>query len=358
MSNRQVFTTKKSAEALIQSKRTIVEALEANDETFDVKVSKSNTELLGVLPYLFSFGAYAFENFKDMVVDAPKITHYQLGSIDEPVPLSTLYKYTIGEYIEQKEHFHAELYRLMREKKTYFLPTKSGGHLLDEPISIAVVTDKGVTSDSKVFTNLVTKTEGGNYEHTPREKIKGVILRYYKPLFEGHFNDYKDGFIKQPQLLYAMARHYHSNIAETAAKDFTPIKIVQLFYYLATHCNYTGSKITIDVSNMLKHILPSALKDDTIRYDNIDPFLFAFTMLMVITNDHKEGFDFSIKGLNINQTDRNFARQKADGTDNEVERARLEIKHHLKANHNMLEIAVEYHQRTAKGCKVHIRRKQ
>jgi hypothetical protein len=342
MKDKPVFATKEAADALIQSKRTVAEALKATQETFDVEVSKSNTELLGVLPYLFSFGAYAFENFKEMVIDMPKITHYQLGTVDEPVPLETLYKYTIGD-TEQKAHFHAELYRLMREKKTYFLPTQNGGYLLDEPISIAIVTEKGVSSDAALFNNLVTKTDGGEYERTPRAKIKGVILRYYKPLFEGHFNGYKGGFIKQPQRLYAIARRYYDDMANEEVKNFTPVKIVQLFYYIATHCNYRGAKITVDAPEMLKHVLPSALEGESIRHRNMEPILAAIHALESITSDHKDCFDFVVNGLNITQDDRDFAKE----ADDEAEQAMLEVKHHLKANGNTLEIAVTQQARIA-----------
>jgi hypothetical protein len=353
MKDKPVFATKEASDALIQSKRTVAEALKATQETFDVEVSKSNTELLGVLPYLFSFGAYAFENFKEMVIDMPKITHYQLGSEKDPIPLETLYRYTIGEYVEQKELFHAELYRLMREKRARFLPNNYGGHTLTEPISIAVVTEKGVSTDGALFNSLVTKTEGGTYEHTPRVKIKGVILQYYKPLFEGHFNGYKGGFIKQPQLLYAIARHYHSDMSEAALKDFTPVKIVQLFYYIATHCNYRGSKITVDAPEMLKHILPSALEGESIRHRNMGPILAALQALTSITSDYKDCFDFVINGLNITEDDRDFAKE----ADDETEQVMLEVKHHLKANGNRLEIAVTQQPRAALSEPVQRRRK-
>jgi hypothetical protein len=345
---KSVFVDKEAAGTLAQSKRTVFERMLKDlhpEETFEAEVAKRNAELLGVQPYMFCFGAYAFENFKEMVIDAPKITHYQLGTEEDPIPLPVLYAYTIGPYTEQKEHFHAELYRFMTEKRAYWLPGKTGRYLLDEAIRVVPVTREGRTVTPKMFYNLVSRQEGGEYTRDVKQSMPGVILHYYKPLFEGHFNGWHKGFIKQPPLLYALAREYHQHLPEGAFAEFTPVRIVRLFYYLASHCNYRGEKITVDMVDLLKHVMESALKGDTIRYDNMPSVLAAFEALSRLTRDHNEGFDFVLGDLLLSEADWAYADREGFApaeTRDPLARKMRAVKRHLRVHDNTLTFAVKY----------------
>jgi hypothetical protein len=343
-----LFMDKEAAGTLTQSKRTVFERLLKDfhpEETFEAEVAKRNAELLGVQPYIFCFGAYAFENFKELVIDAPGITHYQLGTQTDPIPLDVLYKYTIGPYAEQKEHFHAELYRFMTEKRVYWLPGPEGRYILDEAIRVVPVTREGRTTTPKVFYNLVSKLEGGAYTREVKRSMPGVILHYYKPLFEGHFNGWRKGFIKQPPLLYALSREYHQHLPEGSFTEFTPARIVRLFYYLALHCNYLGEKMTFDMVDLLKHVMEQALEGDTIRHRNMAPVIAAFEALRRLMRDHAESFDFVLGDLLLDDADWAYAdREGSDPAEprNSVERKARAVKHHVRVNANTLTIAVKY----------------
>lgn len=348
---KSVFMDKKAAETLTQSKRTVFEALLKDfhpEESFEAEVAKRNSELLGVLPYMFCFGAYVFENLKELVIDAPEITHYQLGTRNDPIPLSVLYKYTIGPYADQKEVFHAELYRYMTESRKYWLPTETGRFLLDEPIRVVPVSGVGLPVTPKIFYNLVSRQEDGIYKREVKQSVPGVILHYYKPLFEGHFNGWHKGFIKQPPLLYALAREYHQHLSAAEYADFTPVKTMKIFYYLAAHCNYMGEKMTVDMADLLKYVAEYALDGDTIRYTRLPPVLSAFAVLSRITCEHSEGFDFILGDILLTSADWAYAdREKpalvtpASARDR-FERQSLAVKHHLKKHHCRLELAVTY----------------
>lgn len=352
-----VFVDKTSAKALSQSKRTVLEDLEkqiSTETTFEEAVSKRNAELLGVLPYMFCFSAYVFENFKDMIIDAPDITHYQFGTEEDPITMNVLYKFTIGPYTNQKEHFHAELYRYMSEVRKYWLPSKSGGYLFDEPIRIIPIV-KGKRVPAKTFHNLVTRQKDGSYQQETKEASVGFILQCFKPLFEGHFNGWQSGFIKQPPLLYAIAREYHQNMRNEADfGEFTPVKIIQTFYYIATHCNGIGNKITINVLNLLKHVLESALEGDTIKYTRIKTVIYAIKALSHITHDHANSFDFQLGQIYLDAYDQSYAcrqdptlniKHDSQGVgyiDLDFQGLCHAVKHHIRANKNTLELGVRY----------------
>ena len=118
-------------------------------------------------------------------------------------------------------------------------------------------------------------------------------------------------------------------------RDFTPVKIVQLFYYLSSHTNYMGKHINVDMLKMLKHVLPSALEGETIRHRNLMPIISALSIIKRMTNDYPDFFDMTITGIGFDLWDRDFAdRQKPK---NRIERQLLAMKqHHLKANENKL----------------------
>jgi len=333
------FITKEASSALTQSKRTVTEA--TMDQVLDQEITKANTELLGVLPYIFGFIAFFLENHKDCVFDEEGATHYQIGTIKEPIPLDFLIEHTIGKFSEQKDTFRSELYECIRGRK-YYIPTNiSGRYIFDEPIRVVPVIDNQIATP-KIFNTLVTRQENGDYKQVEKKQIIGIIIHCSKTLFEGHFNGWKGfigGFIKQPRLLYAIARHYHTTIQNAEFGQFTPVKIVQTFYYLALHWNGKGNKMTIDVLNLLKHVLPSALEGNTIRYKNIATVSSVMAALDHITHDYPDCFDFGFYNPILDKYDFDYADKQSPK--NNIEHLVYALKHHLRSHNNKLEVRID-----------------
>ena len=330
------FITKEASTALIQSKRTVTEA--TIGQVLDQEITKANTELLGVLPYIFGFIAFFLENYKDGVINKEDATHYQIGTIKNPIPLDFLIEHTIGEFLEQKNTFRSELYECIRGRK-YYIPTNiSGRYIFDEPIRVVPVIDNQIVTP-KIFNTLVIRVEKKQYKQVEKKQIIGFIIHCSKTLFEGHFNGFIGGFIKQPRLLYAIARHYHATIPDAEFGQFTPVKIVQTFYYLALHWNGKGEKMTIDVLNLLKHVLPSALEGNTIRYKNIATVSSAMAALDHITHDYQDCFDFGFKNPILDKYDFDYADKQEPK--NQIERLVYALKHRLRSHNNKLEVQID-----------------
>ena len=163
-----VFITRSTAKALMQTKRTISEAKKLLTDTQE-NITRANTELLGIYPYILPYVAYMFENNKEMIIEGdPKGTHYQIGTAENPIPFYHICKNTIGTFpnvlkpiikkqelsIEkilqrEKQELKIELYRMIKQKRTYWLQDKdSGNYILDEPIRIIPVADNSIISIS------------------------------------------------------------------------------------------------------------------------------------------------------------------------------------------------------------------
>ena len=389
---KKTFVTRPTVNALLQTKRTVSDKVKAEGEKLiktdtQENITRANTELLGVHPYIMPYASYMCEYYKDALIQTPKeVTHYQFGSIENPIPFSHLIENTVINYKEllnvvekfntflemhnkalpetrympqvsnndikqflkkEKEHFKIELSRMIKEKRSYWLQDKeTGNYILEEPIRVVPVADGSLVSANK-YNNLVTKITDGSYKTGDKIPKLGFILYAYKPLFEGHFNNYQrngfiqGGFISQPKHLYSIARFYHYFMPNAYFGDFTPAKVVQLFYYLVANSNDRGTRRAIDMLEMLKTVLPSALECDTIRHSRLKPIASSLAVIESVTNDFPDYFDMSICGVDFNQDDWNFAEKQNYPTGStQLDRMLNAMKHHLRANDN--KITMEY----------------
>jgi len=374
---KSIFVTKPTTKAIIQTKRVLTDEQKTRDIKFiqtdtQENITRANTELLGVYPSIFPYTAFLFENAKDAIISGDELgTHYQIGTIQNPIPFSHLFENTIIDYTEllkishkfneqlktnnntiinekeikdfftnEKEQFKIELYRMIKEKRSYWLQDKeTGNFILDEPIRIVPVVDNSIVSLNR-FNNLVTKQEGGTYKAGEKIPKLGFILYAFKSLFQGHLNNYQPeghiqgGFIKQHKNFYAIARFYCKYMPNADFRKFTPVKVVQLFYYLSLKNNGIGEYMKVDMLEMLKHVLPSALEGNTIRHKNLKPIASALSVIESITNDFPENFDGIIAGVDFDLWDWKFADKQ--NPKSKLDRMLLAMKHHLKAHNNKL----------------------
>jgi hypothetical protein len=377
MKMNNVFVTKPTVETMLQTKRSVTEKIDRGTKKLltdtQENITRANTELLGVYPFLMPFMAYLFENMPNSKIHAgnKENTHYQIGTAESPVPFSLLYESTMldhkklatvtdrfnlelkkhnkkpitdedlkGFISSEKEQFKIELYRMIKEKRSYWLQDKeSGNYLLDEPLRIVLVANNSEITLNR-FNALVSKQEGGEYKAGEKIPKLGFIIHAYKPLFEGHLNNYKKnqhqpgGYIKQPKHLYAMARFYSRFMPNADFRDFTPVHVVKLFYYLSMRDNQKGQNINIDMLEMLKCVSPGALFNNTIRHTQLKPIGSSLAVIEGITNDFPEDFDMCITGNDFDMFDWEYADRI--NPKNSIERLILAMKHHLKANKNTL----------------------
>ncbi|MCL2273185.1 MAG: hypothetical protein FWC19_10335 [Treponema sp.] len=385
---KKTFVTRPAVNALLQTKRSVLDEITAREKNLiktetEEDITRANTELLGAYPYIMPYVSYMCEYYKDALVPAPKeVTHFQFGTIENPIPFSHLIENVIIDQSEllkvfnkfnnfldihnsdlptekqmqlveqqdtkdflkrEKDHFKSVLWHMLKENRRYWLQDKeSGNYILDEPIRIVPVVDGSLVSANK-YNNLVTKKADGHYKAGGKMPNMGFILYAYKPLFEGHFNNYQrsgyiqGGFICQPKFLYSITRFYNYFLPNTYFGDFTPAKIVQLFYYLVAYSNEKGTRRKIDMLKMLKYVLPKALEGNTIRHRNLKPIASSLLVIESITNDFPDYFDMSISGVEFNKDDWEFAdRQEYPNGKNSLEKMLYAMKHHLKANNNKM----------------------
>ena len=392
MQVKKTFVTRPTVNALLQTKRTLSDEIKAGEKHLiktdtEEDITRANTELLGIHPYIMPYTSYMCEYYKDALVPTPReVTHYQFGSVENPIPFSHLAdNIIIGQnelskvaekfnaFVDmhnktlpqekqmplarsqdlknflkrEKEHFKSVLWQILKENRRYWLQDKeTGNYILDEPIRIVPVADGSMVSANR-YNSLVTKIADGNYKAGDKIPKLGFILYAYKPLFEGHFNNYQrngyiqGGFISQPKYLYSIARFYHYFMPNTYFGEFTPAKIVQLFYYLVANSNDKGERREIDMLKMLKNVLPSALEGETIRHRNLKPIASSLAVIESVTNDFPVYFDMSIGGVDFNTDDWNSAdKQLYPKGSTSLDRMLNAMKHHLRANDN--KITLEY----------------
>jgi len=363
---KSVFVTKTSVEAQIGSplalQRKEAELLKSTDPK--AIISRATTEIAGVLPYLFTTASYIFENMSEIVhgSEDQSLMYYQLGTKEDYIPMSLFLKIALGDYSEQRVDFMNELFRMWREKRSYWMPTGKGKtFIFVPPIQVFPIIDGNMVLDSERVKSLA------NLKGTdPTRLISGVVIQCYKPLFDGHFNNYQDGFIKQPIALYAKIKREVSYIMSQGAKlemfqddknstenkslvtmenaqtetEITTLNIMKIWEYIALHEN-KSEKLNIDIIDMLAHVAPSYLLEKKyLRFEYLGNIFNAFILMARITDKHFKDMDFKIKTFDLNPEDHFYARNqgKISGTPGYTIEA---MKHHLKANKNILPLVLE-----------------
>jgi hypothetical protein len=343
--NNSQFVTKTSVNALINSP--VVAKKMTVDEWQGVEIKRKTTELAGAFPYLFSIASYICENHPSLVKKDTDNFYFLIGTEADPIPWKMFLNFGIGEYKDQKHNFLLELKRIITENKPYFLPTGGSRLTLAQPFRIVLITSDMQKLDALRMKYLKNE-ELVNYV------FSGVIMECYKPLFAGHFNDYKDGFIKQPSAWYAKIRNdVTTSLVESKAKFFgiiesgdetertmTALNVMKIWEYLAIHDNGKGKTKNVDIADLLSHVAPSYLKTGAyLRSECVGSLVNAFIALAKLTSKYRDSIDFEIVNIELDQFDNAYALNHGHETGSPlfIEEA---VKHRLKAHKNILTLLV------------------
>jgi hypothetical protein len=348
MKNREAqFITKTSVKALLNSPLVAKKAVIDNASIAawqNAEICRKTTELAGAFPYLFTIASRACENLPGLVKDGGNF-YYTLGTEDNPIPWDVFVKCAIGTYKDQKHLFLVELKRLMSENRFYFLPTGKNNLTYAQPFRITLITSDLQKIDMAMMKRL-KNMELTNYV------LSGVILDCYKPLFKGHFNGHKDGFIKQPAAWYAKIRNGVNGMIEADAEfrgiveahanhDMTALNVLKIWEYLALHDNGQGKTKNVDVVDMLSHVALSYLNEGKyLRTECLGGLFNALITLAKLTHEYRNELDFVIRSIELDRFDQTYALNHGhrQGTAPFMVSA---MKHRLKAHDNVLTLHIE-----------------
>jgi len=358
-----VFVTKTSTEAQIGSPAIIKNKKAELLPTADPKavISRATTEIAGVLPYLFTTASYIFENMPGIVhgSEDQSLIYYQLGTKEDYIPMPIFIKIALDKYSEQKQDFMNELFRMWREKRSYWLPTgKEKQYIFLPPIQVFPVIDGSIIKSPEFEKRLM------NINSNPTKVISGVVIQCYKPLFDGHFNNYQDGFTKQPIALYAKIKREVALLLSQGAKlemfhsdgkksesliemenartetETTALNIMKIWEYITMHEN-KSERLNIDIIDMLLHVAPRYLKDyKYLRFEYMGNIFNAFILMARLTHKYIQSMDFEIVSFEFDAIDKGYASKQGKAI-NTPEYNIEAMKHHLKANNNHLTLILK-----------------
>ena len=355
MKNKSQFVTKTSVKAQLNSplvmRKNGVALFNEKMEPVEITralINRKTTEIAGIFPYLFSLASYFFEAFPEKIIRGEEGSlYYQIGTKDDPIPAKAFISLGIGSNTDQKNFFMKEIYKLWDEKRYYWLPTGNRGDMIFmPPIQVFPVMNTEIT-DPKELKRL---SQYG-IDHV----IKGFTMQCFKPLFDGHLNGYKDGFIKQPAAWYANIKNSIKGMIENKAEffgvigsgadtetqsDMTALNIMKIWEYLAIHDNGIGKTKNVNVIDLLSHVAHSYLqKGEYIRYEYIGSLVNAFITLTKLTNEYRNELDFEIVSIELDQLDRDYAQECGHPEGSPMFMAEA-VKHRLKANKNILTLRI------------------
>ena len=358
MKKKSQFVTKTSVKAQLNSSLVMWkngaalynEKMEPVERTREL-INRKTTEIAGVFPYLFSLASYFFETFPEKIIRGEEGSlYYQIGTKNDPIPAQAFISLAIGNNTDQKNFFMKELYKLWDEKRYYWLPTGNRGDMIFmPPIQVFPVMNNEITDKEEL-----KRLSQLGIDHV----IKGFTMQCYKPLFDGHLNGYRDGFILQPKAWYAKIKNGINGLIENKARffgiddagdgeeaetqrDMTALNILKIWEYLVLHDNGKGETKNIDVIDLLSYIAPGYLqKGKYVRSECVGSLLNAFITLTKLTCEYWNELDFKIISMEFDQFDHAYAmnhRNKEEGELFVVEA----MKHHLKVHDNHLALTIE-----------------
>jgi hypothetical protein len=309
-----------------------------------VYINRKTTEMTGIFPYLFSLAGYFFETFPEKVLyGETESLYYQMGTKQDPIPAKAFIALGIGRFKDQKNFFLKELYKMWNENRSYWVPTGIGtGSILLPPIQVFPVAEEVITNPEELK----------RLSRIGADKIiKGFVMQCYKPLFEGHLNGYRDGFIKQPAAWYAKIRNgvngmienkaEFKGIVESGSNDMTALNVMKIWEYLALHDNGKGETKNVDIVDMLSHVAPSYLKKgEYLRTECLGGLFNALITLAILTHEYRDELDFEIRNIELDRFDQAYAVNHGypQGTVLFMVSA---MKHRLKAHDNILALQIE-----------------
>jgi hypothetical protein len=320
-----------------------------------VYINRKTTEMTGIFPYLFSLAGYFFETFPEKIMRGEtEYLYYQIGTKEDPIPAKAFIALGIGSFKDQKNFFLKEMYKLWSENRSYWVPTGKGtDSILLPPVQVFPVAEEVITNPEEL--KRLSRI-GAN------KIIKGFVMQCYKPLFEGHLNGYKDGFIKQPAAWYAKIRNGVNGMIEADAEfrgivearanhDITALNVLKIWEYLALHDNGQGETKNVDVVDMLSHVAPSYLKTgEYMRTECLGGLFNALLTLAKLTHEYRNELDFEIYSIELDRFDQAYAVNHGhrQGTAPFMVSA---MKHRLKAHNNVLTLLIERKKRRDHGRK-------
>ncbi|MDR0585761.1 MAG: hypothetical protein LBG26_00825 [Treponema sp.] len=329
---------RKNRSALFNEKMEPVDAAKAY-------ISRATTQMTGIFPFLFSLAGYFFETFPEKILRGEaESLYYQIGTKDDPIPAKAFIALGIGSFKDQKNFFLKEMYKMWRENRSYWVPTGAGTEsILLPPIQVFPVAEKVITNPEE----LKRLSQIG-----ADRIITGFVMQCYKPLFDGHLNGHRDGFVRQPHAWYAKIRDGVNRMIEADARftgiveagegtDMTSLNVLKIWEYLALHDNGKGETKNIDVVDMLSHVAPSYLKTgEYLRTECLGGLFNALLTLAKLTHEYQGELDFEIVDIELDRFDKAYALKHGhqEGTAPFMVSA---LKHRLKAHDNILTLQIE-----------------
>jgi len=355
MKNKSQFVTKTSVKAQLNSplvmRKNGVALFNEKMEPVEIAralINRKTTEIAGIFPYLFSLASYFFEAFPGKIIRGDEGSlYYQIGTKDDPIPAQAFISLGIGDNADQKNTFLRELYKLWDEKRYYWLPTGNRGDMIFmPPIQVFPVMNNEIKDPEEL-----KRLSQLGIDHV----IKGFTMQCYKPLFDGHLNGYKDGFIKQPAAWYAKIRNCVNGMIDNKAKffgdiesesvpemqgDMTALNVMKIWEYLAIHDNGQGKIKNVDIVDLLSHVAPSYLqKGEYLRNEYIGSLFNAFIALVKLTSEYRKELDFEIVNIELDEFDRVYALNHGHLEESPLYLAEA-VKHRLKTHKNILTLQI------------------
>jgi hypothetical protein len=345
MKNKSQFVTKTSVKAQLNSPLVMRKngAALFNERMEPVEIARAlinrkTTEIAGIFPYLFSLASYFFETFPEKIIRGEEGSlYYQIGTKDDPIPAQAFISLGIGNNTDQKNFFMKELYKLWDEKRYYWLPTGNRGDMIFmPPIQVFPVMNNEITDPDEL-----KRLSQLGIDHV----IKGFTMQCYKPLFDGHLNGYKDGFIKQPAAWYAKIKNSIIGIIESGAdtetqSNMTALNVMKIWEYLTIHDNGLGKTKNVNVIDLLSNVAHSYLqKGEYLRNEYIGSLVNAFIALTKLTSEYRNELDFEIVNIELDEFDRVYALNHGHREGSPLFLVEA-VKHRLKAHKNILTLQI------------------
>jgi hypothetical protein len=367
------FTTKESARAIVNNQTNVAyreqpelfyyDKITGNQLDTANIITKTNTNLAGASPYLFSTINHICSKMPELVDWTPTDGTGQIGTEKNPFPMELLLRLSIGKHRDQYHLFMTEFGQLIKGQRKVWLPTNDKSRLiLTEPFIISPITK----NKSELTPEKIKQLDNFNIEKI----IAGVIIKFHKPLFEGHRTGYKGGMFKEPDAWFAEIRNAikidekqvqkKGGVAIPVVGDpgqieknptgnaSSAINTFKVWNYLNLADNSIGNEKRVNIEKLMDVMSPHNIKTKkdgsrTILTDGIIETFNAVSTIAEASRAKTEEMDFVLHGIILNNNDRLYAKNNPS-EDFLISAAR----HHLKADKNHLLLEIERNDKRTK----------
>jgi hypothetical protein len=234
-------------------------------------------------------------------------THYKVSLKDMitrygiRIKWETFVKMAIGEHHDQYHRFINEIGRNATEPKYCYLPKQDSGYFFMLPFILDFETADNDSLSDKEKKQLLQLSEKDGVQ---RRKIGYVTFSFAKPLFQ----KYREGgqYYQHPTAFYAEAyqlfSEFHEKDTKTGLKEIEAhVDIFMSFTdYLYLHGAGTHDKITVDLFDMAKRIMPGAIQEKNgkpyIRdMSGLTELLSTFTTI----SKQLKGLDYKVESIEL-----------------------------------------------------------